>query len=120
MNKKRINIAIRNITKVHTTKSQIREIIINQITAETDPILNLLFAAKDALRSYQYGNFSPDLAKEVADKIEEFASDWYSIKPKKLNSEKFMGDYVEEELLIRNQRGFVAGNKRCCTSRRKK
>lgn len=29
----------------------------------------LLRAARDALRSYEYGNASPDLAKELADRI---------------------------------------------------
>jgi hypothetical protein len=33
-------------------------------------LLELLETAKNALRSYQYHNASPDLAKEVADKIE--------------------------------------------------
>lgn len=32
----------------------------------------LLIAANHALRSYQYGNASPDLAEEVADKIDEY------------------------------------------------
>lgn len=31
----------------------------------------LLQAAVHALRSYQYGNGSPDLAKEIADRIEK-------------------------------------------------
>jgi hypothetical protein len=34
-----------------------------------DPLLR---AAFHALRSYQYGNASPDLAKEIADKLEVF------------------------------------------------
>lgn len=33
--------------------------------------LRLLESAREALRSYQYGNSSPDLAKEVADEIEK-------------------------------------------------
>jgi hypothetical protein len=37
-------------------------------TTSNDP---LLATARDALRSYQFGNSSPDLAKEVADKIME-------------------------------------------------
>jgi hypothetical protein len=32
-----------------------------------EQLLNLLNAATDALRSYEMGNSSPDLAKEVAD-----------------------------------------------------
>lgn len=35
----------------------------------------LLRAAAHALRSYQYGNASPDLAQEVADAIDEALSD---------------------------------------------
>lgn len=31
-----------------------------------------LTVAVHALRSYQYGNASPDLAKEIADAIEEY------------------------------------------------
>lgn len=34
--------------------------------------VKILESAKDALRSYQYGNSSPDLAKEIADSIESF------------------------------------------------
>jgi hypothetical protein len=33
-------------------------------------VLLLLRAAMDALRSYQYGNASTELAEEIADKIE--------------------------------------------------
>ena len=39
--------------------------------SEIAELKNLLQAASHALRSYQYGNASPDLAKSCADKIDQ-------------------------------------------------
>ena len=39
--------------------------------SEIAELKNLLQAASHALRSYQYGNASPDLAKACADKIDQ-------------------------------------------------
>jgi hypothetical protein len=41
------------------------------MTREEQALL-FLIAAGHALRSYQYGNDSPDLAEEMADSIDEF------------------------------------------------
>lgn len=35
----------------------------------------LLSAAMHALRSYQHGNASPDLAEDIANKIQEYLND---------------------------------------------
>jgi hypothetical protein len=42
-----------------------------QLIAEAPNMYNSLIAASHALRSYQYGNSSPGLAIEMADKIDE-------------------------------------------------
>ena len=39
----------------------------------------ILKAAHDALRSYQYGNSSPDLAEEIADAIAELTRDKHNL-----------------------------------------
>jgi|ERR1044072_3538970 hypothetical protein len=44
------------------------ELIVRAVNAY-DELLAACRAAYDALRSYQHGNASPDLAKEVADKL---------------------------------------------------
>jgi uncharacterized protein DUF29 len=51
------------------------ESAVGQEKASKDPLndhLKLLLAAAHALRSYQYGNSSPELAKEIADEIDGF------------------------------------------------
>lgn len=45
---------------------------INEKNKEIEREMRLLKAALQALRSYQYGNSSPDLAKEIADKIDQY------------------------------------------------
>jgi hypothetical protein len=44
---------------------------VEDVKRERTQMLKLLSAALSALRSYQYGNAAPDLAKEVADTIEK-------------------------------------------------
>jgi len=41
------------------------------LEAERDALAKSLRGAKEALRSYEYGNSSPELAEHVADKIDE-------------------------------------------------
>lgn len=41
-----------------------------ELIAERDALRKLCWSAGHALRSYEYGNVAPDLAKEVADAIE--------------------------------------------------
>lgn len=54
-----------------TTMSQTKLIHkIEELVVERDELQKLLRAASHCLRSYQYGNVSPDAAKAVADKIE--------------------------------------------------
>lgn len=40
-----------------------------------DDLLKACIAAKNALRSYQYGNSEPDLACEIADRLETLQED---------------------------------------------
>jgi hypothetical protein len=42
-----------------------------KLIAYAEELQTVLRAAKDALRSYEYGNASPDLAKAIADKANE-------------------------------------------------
>jgi hypothetical protein len=42
-----------------------------KLIAYAEELQTVLRAAKDALRSYEYGNASPDLAKAIADKADE-------------------------------------------------
>ena len=41
-----------------------------RVKAERDTLLQAAEAAFHALRSYQYGNASPDLAEEIADRLD--------------------------------------------------
>lgn len=43
----------------------------NQLQAENEKLKKLCEAAKNALRSYEHGNGSDELAKEIADALEQ-------------------------------------------------
>ena len=50
-------------------------LVVTELEKERESLLELCLTAFHVLRSYQYGNVAPDLAEEIADKIESVLKD---------------------------------------------